>query len=118
MASSAVQVEELNYGISGGPPITLVTPTLNNILDASASSLNCPTSTSADSLFCNSSASVATVTSSAQDCNEVSQEDLVLPAAPTLTSSSIPALRIRSPDSEPQWLNGEVWPMLYSHSLS
>ena len=115
--SSGVQVEELNSGISGGPPITLSTSTFNSIPISTAGVLDSPASTCSQSVFFSSSGPVSTVVISTQDYNGAPQQDLALLPNPTSTSSNLPSLRINSLEPDSQWLNGEVCTPFNSHDL-
>ena len=106
---SEVHIEELNYGVAGGVPSSVCSPTLESILNPSAATVQSPVSSSCSVFFSNMAPIASPVDSGIQHKDSESTPPLMLPqSVDSEMNSTFPSFRTSCLGSEPQWLNGEV----------
>ena len=104
LTASDVHIEELNSGIAGVGPASMASPTLENILSSTVSTVQSPVSTTCDVFFSSAGPISSIVDSQSQQEALIGKEGLSVPSLMLSPSADggLPA------SFQSQWFNGEV----------
>ena len=104
LSTSDVHIEELNSGVASVVPASMASPTLENILNSTGSTVQSPVSTTGDVFFSSAGSISSIVDSQSQQEALIRKESLAVPSlmlSPN-ADSVLPA------SFQSQWFNGEV----------